>query len=253
MKDRFILIFLLTSLSSFSQESILQYFSFPQPQVFDGRIKYLNDDLEHEVASLDSLRHNSDLLKSLSNIKHSVTFYELNKNGTLNFLSSGVSVKDKTYKVIYDHMLYQGVPYYIKDDSTKKVQAYLGVCVRMTATVTTNKKGLDLSDPLLLSAHRESVNGTLEIQVIGLNSPKISSLIPTTTDLSTSSISAAIQSIGTIRSHLHDSQTIINPQIIGREYTEKELAEHHYVQSSKSKRSIFSGLFKNKRYNRAVF
>jgi len=253
MKDRFTLIFLLISLSSFSQGSILQYFSSPQPQTFNGKIKYLNDELEHQIASLDTLPHNADLLKSLSNIKHSVTFYELNKNGTLDFLSSGVSVKDKTYKVIYDHMLYQGVPYLVRGDSTKKVQAYLGVCVRMTATVTTKKKGIDLSDPLLLSAHRESVNGTLEIQVIGLNSQKISSLIPTTTDLSTSSISAAIQSIGTIRSHLHDSQTIINPQIIGREYTEEELADHHYVQSSKSKRPLFSGLFSNKRYRRSKF
>lgn len=123
----------------------------------------------------------------------------------------------------------------------------------MTATVTTKKKGIDLSDPLLLSAQRESVNGTLEIQVIGLNSPKISSLIPTTTDLSTSSISAAIQSIGTIRSHLHDSQTIINPQLIGREYTSSELEENNYASYNTYKKPLFSRLFGTKRYKRGVF
>ncbi|MEM6765224.1 MAG: hypothetical protein AAF655_09870 [Bacteroidota bacterium] len=54
----------------------------------------------------------------------------------------------------------------------------------------------------------------MEVRVIGINSQKISELIPTTADLSPSSISNALQAVASIKSHMHDKDVIIYPHII---------------------------------------
>lgn len=238
----FITLSLFYGTQSFCQNNANRYFAFPQPKSYNGSFNYLSENQTIINSVIDTIPHNTALLHSLSNIEHSVTFYEIKNDGSLEFLGAGISAKNRTYQVIYDDIQFQTIPFPLGDEKrnpSDTVQAYLGIGVRMTATISTKKKGLDLSDPLVLSANRENVKGSIEIQIIGITSSKISGLVPTTTDLSTSSISSAIQSISIIRSHLYDPETIISPQLIGREYTDDELYDLTYVEE-KSKRPLRS-------------
>ena len=93
----------------------------------------------------------------------------------------------------------------------------------MVAKIKTKKVGINLSSPFDLVANFEKIEGSLEVRVSGIGSQKINNLIPTTSDLSPSSISSALQSVATIKSHIYDTETIITPQILAYSIRDKEI------------------------------
>ncbi len=116
------------------------------------------------------------------------------------------------YEVFYDFTQTQTI---IELQDGKPVKsALIGIGVRMVAKVRTKKKGINLTNPFSLSANAKKIQGSLEVRVIGIGSKKINDLIPTTTDLSTASISVALQSVASIKSHIYDTETIVIPQYI---------------------------------------
>lgn len=187
------------------------YIALTVPQHFYGQITFINDSLKQEVRDLSSLKNDRSLLRSFPNIVSNVTVYEVEQNGDLKVLGVGISAKNKVYEVIYDYSQTQTLIWGEGDDAESVL---VGVGVRMVAKVKTKKAGINLSSPFSLTADTKKIEGSLEVRVTGISSSQINGLIPTTTDLSSSSISVALQAVATIKSHIHDEETIIVPQYL---------------------------------------
>ncbi len=191
------------------------FVSLTVPQDYQGNISYLTPNNIVQKAKVSLLPHNNSLLASFPNLVSSVTLYQIDESGTLSLIGNSLSLKNSTYIVIYDFAQTQTL--HLKDSAEKlNYYALVGVSVRMVARVNTKSAGVNLTDifSLGLAANASKVSGSLEVRVNGINSQQINSIIPVTTDLSTSSISNALQAVVTIKSHIYDDSTKITPQFL---------------------------------------
>jgi hypothetical protein len=196
------------SSSKFSSTDLI---SIAVPTLYEDSIKYVDTiSRTKSLRNVDSVPNDNSLLASLSDLVSSVTVYETNQGGSISLMGNTASLKNKTYKVIYDFSQTQT----IQKDTLK---LSVGIAVRMIAEVTTNKSGIDLTDifSIGLNAENEKLSGSLTVRSIGISSQKVNQSIPTTTDLSPSSIATALQTIATIKSSIYDEETVITPYVIG--------------------------------------
>jgi hypothetical protein len=159
-----------------------------------------------------------------------VTIYELQRDGSLSVAGISVSAKDKQYQVIYDFSQSQTLIY--GENEGSPFSALVGVGVRMVAKVRTKKAGINLTSPFSLAANFEKLEGSLEVRVTGIVSQKINGLIPTTTDLSAASISNALQSVATIKSHMYDTDTVIIPQYLA--YNKRDIKGDTFLKAGEN-------------------
>lgn len=188
--------------------------SLTVPTIYNDDIYYLNsNDLICKV-DVDTIPHDSTLLGSLSKIDSSVSIYKKNESGSISFIGNSASLEKGTYIVIYDYIQSQA---FVPNDGSDQAKKIIGICVRMTAEVTSEKNGIDLSDifKIGINSKSEKVSGSLSVKSIGINSRKINQIIPVTSDLSPASISTALQAVATIKSHIYDSETKITPYFLG--------------------------------------
>jgi len=212
--------FLITKLNA--QVFTSDYIALTVPQHYDGTIWHINNDTIQEIKEVKDLKNNYTLLRSFPNSVSNVTVYKVTSDGELKFAGIGISGKNEVYQVIYDFSQTQTVTW---NENGKDESVLIGVGVRMVAKVKTQKAGINLSSPFSLVANTEKVEGSLEVRVTGISSRKINELIPTTTDLSPSSISVALQAVATIKSHIHDKETIITPQYLAYSLPDKTVDE----------------------------
>lgn len=227
----FLLLLTLTGLHSNAQVFFTtDYIALTVPQHYDGTIWHINNDTIPELKDVSELKNNYELLRSFPNSVSNVTVYKVTTDGELKFAGIGISGKNEVYQVIYDFSQTQTVVW--KDNGTDK-SVLVGVGVRMVAKVKTKKAGINLSSPFSLVANTEKVEGSLEVRVTGISSRKINELIPTTTDLSPSSISVALQAVATIKSHIHDKETIITPQYLAYNKLDTTIKKENIKQMGK--------------------
>lgn len=220
MKKRlFIFIFLLGSTELIAQSVSdlvsTNFISLTVPIDYQGQLKYLNNQNQIEVKNITSVKHDTSLLSSLPNLVSSVTLYQVDQSGGLSLLGNTLSASNSTYLVIYDYSQTQTIQIKNQPDNFT-YYALIGVSVRMIARVNTKKAGVNLADlfGIGVQASASKVTGSLEVRTSGINSLKINEIIPVTTDLSPSSISNALQSVATIKSHIYDPDTKITPQFL---------------------------------------
>lgn len=207
------------------------YIALTTPFQYDGEIYYLDTNKKMSIKKVDEIAHDKSLLNSFSNLVSNVTVYEMKGDGELKLVGIGVSGKNSTYQVIYDFSQTQTI--FSSDPSFNYSSLLVGVGVRMVAKVKTKKAGINLSSPIGLAANIEHVEGSLEVRVSGIGSQKINGLIPTTSDLSPSSISNALQAISTIKSHIYDNDTIISPQILAYNKKDENITQKSITQKVK--------------------
>lgn len=97
------------------------------------------------------------------------------------------------------------------------VPVYVGVGLRLTASVRTTKANINLGNLIALGAAAQAgdVSGTLVVQTLGLSGENISTALPIPTELTSSSIQTAIQSLGTMKAKLYDTKTSVVPRVVG--------------------------------------
>lgn len=190
------------------------YISLINPEQYFGDIFYVKNNRLLDVKNVKDVKRDSSLIRSFNNIVSNVTIYNIENGFDASFAGFGLTTKNSHYLVIYDFSLTQTIK---SDDDT----ALVGVSVRMVANVKVRKAGLNIASPILLALNQEYINGALEVRVSGLISPKIIDLIPTPSDLSPSSITNALQAVASIKSHIADPETIVNPQLLA--VSKKEL------------------------------
>lgn len=223
-------------LISYCQEIFTSdYIALTVPQQFYGTIYYINDSLEQVIKDVKKCKCDNSLLRSFPNIVSNVTVYAMQKDGQLTISGVGISAKNEVYQVIYDFSQTQTL---VEENKQYINSALIGIGVRMVAKVKTKKAGINLSSPFSLVANSGKVEGSLEVRVTGISSPTINGLIPTTTDLSPSSISIALQAVATIKSHIYDRETIIIPQYLA--YNKRDTSDINPQIESTFKLGLFS-------------
>ncbi|GGG25446.1 hypothetical protein GCM10011344_27630 [Dokdonia pacifica] len=99
-----------------------------------------------------------------------------------------------------------------------KIPVYVGVGLRIQASVTVVKDSLSLNlgslYGLAIAASKDQLNGTLVIQTLGISGENISPAVPIPDRINETTIQAAMQSLATIKSKIYDVKTQITPQVV---------------------------------------
>jgi len=97
------------------------------------------------------------------------------------------------------------------------VPTYIGVGLRLTASVHVNSGEIDLGNLFGLgaAAQAKQVSGTLVIQTLGISGPGISPIIPMPSEISAATIQNAILALGSIKAKIYEPDTEIDPRVVG--------------------------------------
>jgi hypothetical protein len=183
------------------------------------------------VDTTSTTSKNTKLMNSLPDESMRLAIGEVIGNMGVSFGPIKFGVKNNTYIVILDYIKYDTKPFKINYEDLIKpnvvstrpqtgsliVPVYVGVGLRLTATVTVREDGVDLNDfyGLGLAAQQKKVTGTLVIQTLGVSGSSISSLIPMPSELNATTIQNAILSLGAIKAKMYEEDTQITPRIVG--------------------------------------
>lgn len=110
--------------------------------------------------------------QAMSSDFNQIVLYDLNKEGDLSLSYSGAEGSLKLgkgkYRLRYHNIIYK--PYVCSPENPNAGYLYVGVGLRITADVKTNKKGLSIGlGPLALSTSRNEISGTISAETVGLS------------------------------------------------------------------------------------
>lgn len=191
---------------------------------------------------------NTTILGAMSDETIRLAIAEVMNDGTLKFGTTSVGTAHHSYVVILDYIKYSTdffrvefdqenptefsvLPRYEKsnvensydpiirtiEEGDAVVPVYVGVGLRLTASFTANKNGVDLGNLFAIGAQASSdqITGTLTVQTLGVSGDNISSIIPMPSEINPTTIQNAILSLGTIKAKLYDEKTVITPRAVG--------------------------------------
>lgn len=155
------------------------------------------------------------ILKFLQNEAVSVQITTYNDSGQITYGPASLTGEKGSYTVIMDYVKFTTlkIP---NDQGGCDGFAKVGIGLRIRANIETRKKGLNLGGlfAIGLQAEQNKLTGTLTIDVIGMESKEITSLIPLPSEISSASIQSVLQSMAAIKSQLYNSETRLYPQIV---------------------------------------
>jgi hypothetical protein len=89
------------------------------------------------------------------------------------------------------------------------VPVYLGIGLRLTATVTVFSGKIDLGNLIAIGAavQHNQASGTMVVQTMGINGASVSEVLPMPSDINTSTVQSLLQTLGEIKSKVFDDST----------------------------------------------
>lgn len=178
-------------------------------------IKYTTTSMPVEYQEEYSEMSKSDYLSRVQNIKYRPDDPNANKvvgQSLYSLRTNHGTVKSKKNTIVSSLSLES-------DKASKneiKLPVYVGIGLRIQASVTTLKDSINLGSlyGLGLAASQNKLNGTLIIQTLGISGENISQIVPIPDRINESTIQSAMQSLATIKSKIYDNKTTIRPQIV---------------------------------------
>lgn len=187
---------------------------------------------------INPLSKHSEVLNALSDETLRLAIGEVQGDVSISYGPAKIGYKGHSYEVIIDYIKFQTYPKlfrYEKKDKLIKLYdlvqhlpngvtatqgimpLYIGVGLRLKATITVNEGSVDLGNLFAIgaAAQAKKVTGTLIVQTLGVSGDKITDLIPMPSEVSQTSLQNAIMALGTIKSKIYDSETKITPRILG--------------------------------------
>jgi len=160
--------------------------------------------------------NNTQLKENLAAQTVTVKVYKFDETGGLQAISGAtLSQSSGKYKVIMDYMKYRIEPLYEENDMIGFSK--VGVGLRVHANVETNSGNINLGSLLAIgiAANAQNLKGDISVEVIGMDSPDITNLIPLTSSIDQTSIQAVLQAMASIKAKLNDDKTVIKPHVVG--------------------------------------
>tara|TARA_R110000744_G_scaffold322466_1_gene428458 strand:- start:408 stop:1274 length:867 start_codon:yes stop_codon:yes gene_type:complete len=104
-----------------------------------------------------------------------------------------------------------------KDVSVVTLPAYIGVGLRVIADVISVRGGAELSGLPAIAAAADAgyVNGYLVVQTLGINGRSVTAALPLQSELSSSSVQAALIAIGSIKTKMYDEDVHLKQRVVG--------------------------------------
>ncbi|MBK7524812.1 MAG: hypothetical protein IPN49_12190 [Saprospiraceae bacterium] len=92
----------------------------------------------------------------------------------------------------------------------------VGVGLRIIANVTAMESGINLGDlfSIGLAAKANKITGNLMLEVIGIKSKDVTSVLPLPSEINQSTIQSAMQAMATIKSKIYENGTELYPQVM---------------------------------------
>jgi hypothetical protein len=169
---------------------------------------------------------NKNIVDLLPNETVEIQISEVTKKGGLSLKgAAAISSKNTSYQITMDYVKFVTINVVDTISIGKNNQlenlsifsyARVGVGLRIVASIETKKKGINLGDLFAIgfAASKNEVSGSLSVNILGVESQEITSLLPMPSEISSSSIQNAMQAMATIKSKIYDENVEIRPQII---------------------------------------
>jgi len=167
---------------------------------------------------------------------------KIETNGSIKFGTTKTGYAGSDYQIIIDYIKYDTKSVALKiipNSSTDKnssdlnfepfesfydsslpdavVPVYIGIGLRLTATINVKSGNIDLGNlfGLGVAAEAKKITGSLTIQTLGISGPNISPLIPIPSEINTTTIENAISALSSIKAKMFEPDVQVNPGVIG--------------------------------------
>ncbi|WP_423391975.1 hypothetical protein [Burkholderia sp. LMG 21824] len=177
-----------------------------------------------------------DILDALPDETMRLAIGQIDISGNITYGPVALSAANSSYIVTVDYIKSNTHPLFVKKGPIRQdgsfaayvvddakvadisLPVYIGVGLRVTATLSTKRAGINLGNLIAIGAAAQAnqLTGTLVVQTLGLTGENISTALPIPSDVSVGSIQSAIQALGTMKAKLYDtSKTRIEPRVVG--------------------------------------
>ncbi len=183
------------------------------PTEFNDNILLVSDG---ELSMKDlRLLNSEEILGFLNNETVLVSIGQLSSEGKISYIPFAISQKNTSYKVTMDYMKYATLG---QEDDRNNFIGYkrVGVGLRLISLITTAEAGINISDlySIGLAAKEGKLSGTLMIEIIGIKSKDVTTLLPLPSEINQTTIQNAMQALATIKSKIYDEDTRLYPQVM---------------------------------------
>lgn len=186
------------------------------PPLRSPRITFPDPNTGQDVTRAWVQLSNEQILNLLSNTRSEISVGKYGADGKLTYLVAQATAEKGQYQVIMDY-----TPYIVEDaiDPTSKEKigdARVGVGLRLTAKVSTEKANINLGSLLALgiAANLDQLKGTMTVDTIGIRIAGSSGPILSNTTIDETSIQKTLEALAVIQSKIADSSTYLDPQVI---------------------------------------
>jgi|GEM_PF-889393 len=156
-----------------------------------------------------------EIFQFLNNETVLVSIGQVNAEGGISYLPITISAKHSSYKVTMDYMKFATLP---QADELGDFIGFnrVGVGLRLITLLTTSEAGINIGDlsSIGLAAKLGKVKGTLMIEVVGIKSKEVTTLLPLPSEINQTTIQNAMQALATIKSKIYDNETKLYPQVM---------------------------------------
>jgi hypothetical protein len=212
----------IAAISCGSQESIIKdgqaYKNFrgfepTDATEYDAKVNIVINDalVEKEIKLLNP----EQVFTFLNNETVLVSIGQIDSEGKINYIPVTLSAKGSSYKITMDYMKFATLG---QIDKNGKFLGYkrVGVGLRLISQITTFESGINIGDisSIGIAAKAGKLNGTLMIEVIGIKSKEVTTLLPLPSEINQSTIQSAMQALATIKSKIYDTETKLYPQVM---------------------------------------
>ena len=158
---------------------------------------------------------NDEILQFLTNETVLVSIGQVNAEGGISYIPVTVSAKHTSYKVTMDYMKFATLPQ-VRENGSFIGFNRVGVGLRLITLMTTSEAGINIGDlsSIGLAAREGKIKGTLMIEVVGIKSKEITTLLPLPSEINQTTIQNAMQALATIKSKIYDEDTRLYPQVM---------------------------------------
>lgn len=178
---------------------------------------------------------NEQMFSFLNNETVIVSIGQFSAEGGIKYLPITVSAKGASYKITMDYMKSATLP--VRDSLDENIVGLrrVGVGLRLISLITTMEEGINIGDlsSIGIAAKTGKLSGTLMIEVIGIKSKDVTTLLPLPSEINQSTIQTAMQALATIKSKIYDSSTKIYPQVMALNDYYKSKAKRKNINQEK--------------------
>ena len=183
------------------------------PTEYNQNVQIVLNDSTLGYKAIKLLTHDQ-IFSFLNNETVLVSIGKMTADGSFSYLPITLSIKNSSYKITMDYMKFATLGQYNSDEfiGLRRV----GIGLRLISYITAFKSGINIGDlsSIGLAAKAEKLSGTLMIEVIGIKSKEVTTLLPLPSEINQSTIQTAMQALASIKSKIYDGDTKLFPQVM---------------------------------------